>query len=283
MWLPLAIFSALTSASRRVLDKGLTVNFGNYGMGFIVNAFALPLTIIFMFFLPLPDDVWNLPWRFWWPLLIIWFVLYPIQTHFFFKGMREGELSSVMPVTALLPVFSVAISFLLLGELPSPLGIVGIGLVVAGTYLVLKKKGTKMKQKPELYMIAATLCIAVGTTLDKISIQQSTPIFYAFMNTIGASVIFVILMYFYKQTGEFKKMKGLPGRLMLVGVLSGATYISAMFAFASGPVSYVLAVRCANFILPAIWGMIFLKEGFSPRKILALSFFTGGVALLAFA
>lgn len=284
-WLPLAILAATISGSRRIYDKYLTKNFGNFSVGFIVQAFSLLPTLILFLFFPLPKDILHLPWQFWWPLLIIWLVLYPVQTYFMYRSMREGELSSVTPILALVPAFNVITSFFLIHEVPSIAGIFGIAAIIIGVYLLLKKKGEHItKSRPELWMLITTIGIAIGSTLDKISISASTPVFYSFMNTLGASIVFIILMRIYGEHGEIKRMGGkIFWQFMIVGVFQAISYTASMFAFAHGPTSYVLAIRGGGYVIAAIWGLIVLKENFSIRKQFAFSCFIIGVALLAFA
>src|SRR3989344_1292195 len=151
MWFPFALVSELISGGRRVYEKHLTGTFGNFAMGFIVQAFSLVPSLILIFILPHGTEIGDLPWRFWWPLLIIWLVLYPTQTYFMYRAVRESDVSTVTPVMCLLPVFNVGTSFFLLGEVPSIFGWVGIVLIVLGTYLILRqKKDTITYSKPVL-------------------------------------------------------------------------------------------------------------------------------------
>jgi uncharacterized membrane protein len=284
MWFPFALVAALISGGRRVYDKHLTKTFGNFAMGFIIQAFSLLPTIVLIFLLPNGTEIGTLPWRFWWPLLIIWFVLYPIQTYFLYRSVREGDISTVTPVMAILPVFNVVSSFLLLGEIPSIFGWIGIFLIVIGTCLMLWQK-TKNKNVvlPVLLMIGAMFCIAIGSSLDKISIQVSNPVFYGFMNTLGASVVFLVLMYFYKEQKSFSNMRSRLWPFILLGVLQAVSFTASMYAFKYGPTSYVLAIRAGSYILAGLYGIIFLKEIFTTRKAVALICFLIGVIALAFA
>src|SRR3989344_9075916 len=163
MWFALALLSALISGGRRVYDKHMANHFGNFAMGFIVQVFSLLPSFILIFLLPHGTEIGDLPWRFWWPLLVIWFVLYPIQTYFMYRAVREADISTVTPVMCLLPVFNVGTSFLLLGEIPSFFGWIGIILIVFGTYFILRqKKDNVVSSTPVLLMIAAMFCIAIG-------------------------------------------------------------------------------------------------------------------------
>lgn len=272
LWIPFALFSAIVLASRRVYEKNLTKSFDSFTMGFIVQAFSLLPTLLLFFFLPIPKN-FNLPWQFWWPLLIIWFIIYPIQTYFIHRALRDGELSHVMPIMALLPVFNTISSFLIIGESPTIFGFVGISTIVCGTYILLtygiKKETGEKYNKAVLYMIIATLCVAIGSTLDKVSISVSTPVFYSFMNTFGASIIFLILAYVYKQNNELGKVKNMILPLSLLGIFQALSYTSSMLAFSYGPTSYVLAIRSSSFIFAMLFAVVLVKEKLSFRKVLS--------------
>ncbi len=284
LWFPFALLSAIILASRRVYEKNLTKSFSNFSVAFIVQTFSLLPTLALFIFLPLPKDIVHLPWQFWWPLLIIWFILYPIQTYFMYRSLREGQLSQVTPIMALLPVFNIVSSFFLLHELPTTIGFLGLLVIVLGTYLLLKE-GVKKEvgekyNKAVIYMMISTLCTAIGTTLDKISINVSTPVFYSFVNTLGASIIFFILIHIYKQKSEFSKMKTMILPFLVFGIFQAAYYTLSMFALSYGPTSYVLAIRASSFLFAALFAIFVIKEKLSTRKILAIFLFLVGIVLI---
>ena len=285
-WIVLALFSAVVAGSRRAYEKTLTKHFGNFAMGFIVQSFALVPTLALLFFLPIPDDIWHLPWQFWWPLLIIWFILYPVQTYFFYRSIREGEVSQVTPIKSILPVFNMITSFALIGERPTLFGIIGIIAIVFGTYLLLSEK-TRASTEGKKYnlsvvlMILATVCMAIGSTLDKISIAASTPAFYSFVNTLGASIIFLVLIFLYNQKSDLPKIKGFVWPLALLGVFQALSYTATMFAFSKGPTAYVLAIQSAGFLFAVFWGVVLMKEKLSKRRIISLALFIIGLVFIS--
>ncbi len=52
------------------------------------------------------------------------------------KAIQVSDLSLAVPMVALTPFFLLLTSPLLVGEFPAPLGVVGIVLIVAGSYLM---------------------------------------------------------------------------------------------------------------------------------------------------
>ena len=203
-----------------------------------------------------------------------------------YRAVREADISTVTPVMCLLPVFNVGTSFFLLGEIPSIVGLAGIVFIVFATYLVLKPKEENVSfSMPVLLMVAAMFCIAIGSTLDKVAIQVSNPVFYGFMNTLGASIVFLVLMHWYDEKHSFGHMRSAKWfwPFMALGVLQAISFTASMYAFKYGPVSYVLAIRAGSYVLVGFYGVVILKESLSNRKIMALICFLFGILALAFA
>ena len=284
MWLSFALASALLLAVRRIYEKELTTRFGNFSLSFALMSFSvLPTFALFLFF-PIPADISALPWDFWWPLIVIWVILYPLQNYFLFRSLREGELSQVTPVSSLLPVFNIATSFFIIHELPSSFGVLGIVATVVATYLILTDvhKGDKHRfNLPVLFMLGTVVCTAIGSTLDKIAIEVSTPAFYTFVNMLGASVVFLILTFAYRQQHELPRIREHLWTFIILGVVMALAFVAFATAFALGPTSYTLAIRSGGFIIAALWGVFLLKESLSGKKILALVLFTFGTIFLA--
>lgn len=283
MWVLLSVFSMLTSGIRRVYDKNLTGHFGNISLPFVMNIFTLVPISLLLFFFPIPKDVMHLPWDFWWPVFASCLIQYPVQIYFYIRAIREGEISSVMPLMTLAPVFNIATSFFLVGELPSTLGFIGIAVTVLGVYFLLKKKGTHLKPLPELYMIISMFMLALGASFDKVAIRVSTPMWYAFVGVFITTIVMGIYTYASRQHVHLERIRGQFKNLAVVGILFAVSYVSLEFAYVVGPTSYVLAIRSGVYILTALYGIFKLKESISPRKIVALVLFIAGSIILAFA
>ena len=272
----------LLSSVRRVYDKRLSGHFGNFPLAFIMCLFSMiPLAAMLLFF-PIPKDVVHLPWQFWWPLLLS-SLIYPLQIYCYIRAIREGEMSAVIPLVTLAPLFNIATSFLLVGEVPSILGFAGIVIVVTAVYFLLKKKGVRMRSRPELFMILSMFLLAASSSLDKVAIQVSTPIWYAFMNNVISIILLGVLVFITREYAEMKKIKPHFGSFVIVGLLLSVSYATLEIAISLGPTSYVLAIRSGVFILSALWGIFKLKESMSSRKLAALGLFIVGSILLAFA
>jgi drug/metabolite transporter (DMT)-like permease len=284
MWLSLALVSAVLLAVRRIYEKKFTALFGNFSLAFVLQIFSILPTLALFFFLPIPRDLGALGWHFWGPLLIIWAVILPAQTYFLYRSLREGELSEVTPVSSLLPVFNIFSSFFIIRELPSFLGGIGIIATIAGTYLILTdipQKGKIGYNLPVLFMVISIACMAIGSTLDKVAIEASTPVFYSFVNITGSAVVFLAMAFVVGEQKEILRIKDVFWTLCALGVVLALAFVAFTSAFALGPTSYTLAIRSGGFLVAALWGILFLKESLSIRKLFAIALFAFGTLFLA--
>lgn len=290
MWLSFALASAVLLAIRRVYEKQLSAHFGNFSLSFATLSFSLPFLLVLFFFFPVPHDLGELSWSFWWPLLIIWILIYPIQNYFLYRSLREGELSEVTPVSSLLPVFNIATSLFLIGEVPTLAGLFGIGITVVATYLLLTDLPVQAGvasfrrqtyNKPVLFMVVSVLCTALGSTLDKVAIEASTPVFYSFINVLGASIVFLLLSYAYGEQSDLKKIPRHTKTFVLLGLVFALAFVAFTTAFSLGPTSYTLAIRSGGLVLTVLWGLFFLHESHSRRKLVALALFIFGTIALS--
>lgn len=284
MWIFYASLATLSSSIRRVYDKRLTNHFGNLSMPLVINLFSLFTLLPLLFFFPMPHDIWHLSARFWIPLLLSSVIVYQVQVYLYVRAIREGELSAVAPIMTITPVFNIVTSLVLLGEVPSILGTLGIAAVAIGTYLIVEKKiPTTVKWRPEVFMAGSMFCFALGSSLDKVAITASTAVFYSVANMLISIVVQFIVVYVADQQNDLKKIRVHFRDILLVGSLLTVSFVGAELAFSYGPTAYVLAIRNGAFVITTIWAVIKLKESFSLQKGIAIALFFAGGLLLAFA
>jgi drug/metabolite transporter (DMT)-like permease len=284
MWFLSILISAFLLALRRILEKRLSDKMSFFTLGWAIQFFCLPLAVILLFFTPVPNPLHLSFLRFWIPLLIIWIALYPIQTHYFYKSIHEAELSLVLPLLSLIPVLNTLISFILLRELPSPLGFTGIFCILIGIFILNKKASTPlnayfkelMEHKASIYMIITSVSIAVGSTLDKIAIKASNPYFYNFANTLGAGISLFIIASVQRQN-HFRAVMKYSKELLLIGTIFSFSYLGYLIAVSSGLVSYVVAIRSTNLIIASLIGILFLGESKERKKFISFAIILVGL------
>lgn len=107
----------------------------------------------------------------------------------YMKAIKRSELSVTVPLVALTPLFMLISSPILIGQFPSPVGVVGICLIVAGTYIlnIGGKRGNYLPPFKSLYtnqgsryMLIVAFLWSITANIDKIGVEETSPVFWAF-------------------------------------------------------------------------------------------------------
>ncbi|OGI81831.1 hypothetical protein A3E95_00730 [Candidatus Nomurabacteria bacterium RIFCSPHIGHO2_12_FULL_44_22b] len=111
-------------------------------------------------------------------------VFYSISKILFYRTIRDAELSHVHPLVALGPVFTLGSSFLILSEVPSLIGFIGIGITLVGTYVLNISSIREGLWEPfkilfrnnlSLLMLYSVLIGSISPVFDKLAIIHTSP------------------------------------------------------------------------------------------------------------
>ncbi|HSX36427.1 MAG TPA: EamA family transporter [Patescibacteria group bacterium] len=287
MWFLLALVSATLLSFRRVGEKNLSSELNHFTIGWLIQLLSLPFMVVALLFAGHLLNPFSLGIRFWLPLVIIWLVIYPLNTLGYFKALKHGQLSSVLPVHSLIPAMSLLMAWAFVDQTPSLFGTLGVISIVFGVYAI-NLKGAKlhnplipfMEDRSTLYMLLSAVAIALGGVLDKVAITASEPLFYNVVNTVGAVVVLFVIakLLKVKELGAIRKNLSM---LATVGTLQSFAYTTYLVALSLGPVAYVVSIRSGNVLIGVLIGVCFLKEKFTRAKALAFGFIVLGFMLLA--
>src|SRR5581483_3800282 len=128
MWIFWALLSALFAASRRTSQKRIATKLNYFTIGLGIQILSLPIVTISLllrggFLNPL-----HLGMHFWLPLLLIAVVFYPLNAYLSTQAIKHDELSKVLPLQSLWPVFTLLPAWAMLHETPKPVATIGIAL-----------------------------------------------------------------------------------------------------------------------------------------------------------
>jgi transporter family protein len=173
-------------------------------------------------------------------------VFYILMSIFYFKAVKIEEISRVVPLFYLAPIFVLILAGVFLGETFSPLKYLGIFLLIIGAIFISSKNFIKISfGKAFWFMVLASLSISIDAVITKYLLNFAdfwTIFFYTRIGTIFALVpifyfSFPDLVSTVRKYG--KKVIGiisLNESLNLVGVLL------ITIATAVGPVTLVNAL-----------------------------------------
>lgn len=205
--------------------------------------------------------------RFLWALLAS-SVLQLIVILLYFKAIKRSELSVTVPLITLTPLFMLLTSPILIGEFPSLLGIVGIVLIVAGTYISNISEDNKnffapfamlVKEQGPRYMLLVAFIWSITANIDKIGVEETSPVFWSF------SKDFVILFYLIpilavKSKKPLSQINKRKWPLLLVGFFRSASVLTQMFAIQFILVAYVISIKRASSVFIILFAFFYMNE-----------------------
>jgi len=195
------------------------------------------------------------------------------------RAYREGEISVVYPVARGSGIgLTMLLAWLLLRENISALGATGITLISAG---ILAMGIPAFKSVHGARGFKHALCVGTSivaySLVDKVGVSKVNPVPYiCIMYLIMSALLWPLVLR--GRGGEVRKAVRTNLRYILViGIGSIGTYLMILFAFALGPVSYVVAMREFSVVAGTFLGVLVLKERLTLVKTLAIAAITLGM------
>src|SRR4030042_1796256 len=166
-----------------------------------------------------------------------------------------------------LPFFLIFISYIVLGERVSSVGATGILFIAAGSYALHISKIREgifeplraiTRERGSVLMIGVALIYSLTSTLGKVAIQHSSPLFFG-------STYFTALALFFAPIAFYKnKEKKMENKTIFSVILPGIFYslmvVSHMIAISLAKVAYVISVKRMSLIIGVLYGYLFFKE-----------------------
>jgi drug/metabolite transporter (DMT)-like permease len=274
-----AVWSAAIKGARSPLAFGTTQQLAE-----------APLALAALAFLPLAD----LP-REIWALLAATGLAHGLYGYWMSLAYERAELSRVYPIIrstpALLPLVAIP-----LGESVTPLGALGIAVVVAGVWLVYGGDlSLRSLFAPDLLYAWLTLGTTVAYSLaDKLAMAQlhatdwsgALPrpfAWYALLTLAGLSVRVPLALHAVGAAALRESARASSRRILLSMGAGLVGYGLILHVLQTAPASYVVAVRQLSVMFAAAIAMRFLGEKPSGQRLAGAALTVLGVAAIAVA
>jgi drug/metabolite transporter (DMT)-like permease len=223
------------------------------------------------------------------PFVIATIALHAAYFYALGRSYASGAYSLVYPVARGLGVALVPIvAWLLLDERLSPLGTVGIALVVAGIAALhlLPAGGTPPAGAGGvggalLWPVLTGLTIAGYSLVDKAGVARLNPVPYMLLLEGGCALLGLPLLR-VRRAAVRRELVGWRG-IVLAAVMSSLAYTLVLFAFQLSKTAYVVAARELSIVLSAVIGSLWLREGRLGPRLAGAAIVLAGVACIALA
>jgi len=286
-WVFLSLASAFFLATSDALAKKAVQGESEYLVAWFRLLFTLPILAIILLFIPWPelDRDFYMAFIIALPVELITIILYV-------KALKLSPLSLTVPFLALTPVFLVTVSYFLLGEEVSPAGAAGILLIAAGGYILnidTVRRGlfepvrSIIRDRGALLMIAVALLYSITSSLGKMAITHSSPLFFGASYFIALNIAFlpIALLKGRGSLAEFIKT-GKYKQLLYPGVFYALMIITHMEAMKLTKVAYMISVKRTSLLISVIYGyFLFQEKHMKGRFVGALLMFIGFVLVVS--
>ena len=207
---------------------------------------------------------------------------------FLVKALHKGELSILGPVNSYKSVVGMLLGIFLLAEIPNFWGLLGIALIIYGSYFVLdttkEKFSWALLKKPEIqYRIWALILTAIEAVfIKKVILLSSASIAFISWCWFGAFFSFILLfVYRLPVKTEIKKVQYDDlGKLSLLILCIGTMQFTTIYVFDHMPVGYALSLFQLSTIISVILGHHIFKEKDIIKKLIGAAIMIAGSVII---
>ncbi|OYT36614.1 hypothetical protein B6U91_00780 [Candidatus Pacearchaeota archaeon ex4484_71] len=285
-WYLFSLMAAFFSAAAAVIQKKILFKESAIGFSLLLALFNLFLALPFFFFID-----YSLLTTSGMLVLILKSSLGAVAFLFVMQGIKNLEISEALPLLALTPGLVAIFAFIALGEKLNSIEILGVVLLMAGTYILsLKKKRNILSpvkkafsKKGHFFVLGALLIFTTTSILDKAllgNFKVSLNAFMGFQHLIFAIVFIIILLFSKKRTELKTALKNSWILIAFVSVFTITYRYAHLLAIKSAPVALALSIKRISIFLAVVIGGTIFKDKRLIQKIIATIILIAGAILI---
>lgn len=209
----------------------------------------------------------------------------------FIHAIREAPISQTVPLLSLTPAFTTLFAMPLLGELPAPLQLTGIGLVVGGALLVNRRPrraaaevgaaARRHHRRGAWLMVLVAVCWSLTQPFDKLAVRASSPGLHGFVLCAGVAAAVLAILVFERRVAEVGQVGRAPWLLPAALLLSAAALGLQLVAIGLVWVSVVETIKRGLGNLAALaYGRWLFGEAIDATRVSGVVAMAAGVALI---
>jgi drug/metabolite transporter (DMT)-like permease len=286
-WILFALACAVFFGLRQVLTK--KVLFAEHASEFL-SATCLVGFLLSLFFIPWMD--FSIPLTTW-GLMYLKCLIFTFAWLLAVKALRHLEISFVIPLTNLTPLFILLWGVLFLGESPSAVQLGGVALVVLGAYWLqsdhnfrnLLRPWSVFRSKFAVFMMVAVFCYSICASIDRV-VMRTVNVYTYLSFTLGVLAVHYMIIQFVKYNGlkdmvdAFRKERSLIFVIPLLILFADMFYLKAV-AIPAAMISLIIPIkRMSTLVASVIGGRMFHEHNFGFRMIGGLMMLTGVVLIV---
>ena len=183
LWFVLSLLTALSVGVRDVSVKFFK-ELKPLDVAAIELFYSLPLLIVGCLIVPVP----TLDQIFWWTFFIS-LPLNGLAYILYLHAIKSSPISLSVPFLSFTPAFMILTGFITLGETINLWGGIGIGMIVAGSYVlninkakqgIIKPFTALLHEKGSWLMLIVAFIFSFAAVIGKMAMLHSSPLFFSF-------------------------------------------------------------------------------------------------------
>lgn len=194
---------------------------------------------------------------------------------FYFKALQLGNINKVAAIDKTSVVLTILLSFIFFHETVTLYKIIGMIGILVGTFLMLEKKETKVKEEKNRWFIYAVLSVvfaSLTTILGKIGISN---IESNLGTAIRTSVVLVMAWIVVFVTHKQHTLSSIPKKeyiyICLSGLATGASWLCFYRALQLGPASLVTPIDKLSILFTVLFSYFVFHEKISKKAGIGLA------------
>lgn len=284
-WVFLALLSAFSLATSDALTKKTLETGNEYLVAWFRLLFSVPLLIAILLAVPVPQVD-----RYFFAAFVAALPLEVLSVILYIKALRLSPLTLTLPFLSLTPLFVVGVSYGLLGEKVTGQGMGGILLLAAGSYVLnihTARKGVFspfraiVRERGSLAMIGVALIYSVTSTLGKMAILHSSPLFFgaSYILALTAALGSIALWKGRTDVGDFVKRRRYKA-LIVPGFFYAIMVASHMLAMSMTQVAYMISVKRTSVLMGMLYGYVLFRERHIAERMVGAIIMLAGFVLV---
>jgi drug/metabolite transporter (DMT)-like permease len=206
----------------------------------------------------------------------------------YFRALQIAPLSMCIPFLAFTPVFLIPSTYIILGQKPEPIKLLGVALIVVGSLAMhrqlfavgwLAPVKAVLEYKGSRYMLIVALIFSLTNPLDAKLVKMSDVFTESFAYGVGLCISFYLLSK--TQKGGFAAAaRGNVKWIVLAGLFDAVSLLFQLASYAYIPVVITVSIKRAGIVLSVFAGWLFFREREITDKVIAASVMFCGVLIL---
>ena len=189
------------------------------------------------------------------------------------------------------PLFLLGTSPLMIEEFPSSWGLIGVVLIVIGSYVLniheydhgdyLAPLKSIFKNKGTILMLSVAFIWSFTSNFDKMGVINSSPLFWTVMIHVFLTTSLLPIMI-YKSPNCWNIIKNKTKEIAPLGIINALKLSFQMIALELVIVPYVVSIKRMSILFSVLIGYFFFKEKHIKKRIIGASIMLAGAVFIIF-